>query len=231
MLRLDKFKSLLTHPIVDECSSGLLLDISSDQTSRVVCWPISNAEKVDFGPEADSTELQAFELMISDKARQVSLYHHKSSWHICTSGAVNGDEELHRVCVQLDDKEEMVSFLAFRSKTHYNYWKILDETLSKPRIAFAKFLSSATIEEDAVTIVSPLSSVLQTSKTLDHYFWELWKKMAYQMPEDTTMTYTFAFSSPFISTCDHMKKSGSVFCLYSHCAPTNLNDFLFRRVK
>ncbi len=266
MLHADSFKAL-DHPVVKECSSGLLIEMPMENTPttddsvghpmRLVCYPPakttdvrpSNLEEADalLGPGLLHSDARGgihrgrvFKLMISDKARFVSLFHYDGQWRVCSSELADCSDEVLRVTVPMpfatprpetlapsaDEKEEctFLEYLAFKSRTHYNYWEIMEETLIKPRQAFASFVNRARKVDPTNwegTGQGPPGSGRDKgsatrsehesdAKTLGDYFWEIWRERGYQLPEDTSLCYTFMVSVAAIDACEHLPSQGVV---------------------
>jgi hypothetical protein len=266
MLHADSFKAL-DHPVVKECSSGLLIEMPMENTPttdysvghpmRLVCYPPakttdvrpSNLEEADalLGPGLLHSDARGgihsgrvFKLMISDKARFVSLFHYDGQWRVCSSELADCSDAVLRVTVPMpfatprpdtlapsaDEKEEctFLEYLAFKSRTHYNYWEIMEETLIKPRQAFASFVNRArkvdptNWEGTGQGLTgsgrgkgsATRSEHESEAQTLGDYFWEIWRERGYQLPEDTSLCYTFMVSVAAIDACEHLPSQGVV---------------------
>jgi hypothetical protein len=260
MLHADSFKAL-DHPVVKECSSGLLIEMSPESTTtvgvgprRLVCYPPAKMTDVRqsslledpdmmgglFHSDARSLEdhrARVFKLMISDKARFVSLYHYDGQWRVCSSELADCSDPVLRVQVRMGSRatkskvlvdngghDDMLEYLAFKSKTHYNYWEIMEETLVKPRQAFANFANHArrvdlmgnrgkrkseSKDEGEALSEDKRARAYTEGKTLREYFWEIWGERGYRLPEDTSLCYTFIVSVAAIDACEHLPSQGT----------------------
>jgi hypothetical protein len=241
MLHADHFKAL-DHPVVKECSSGLLIETSTTSTPtdpKLVCYPPakttdirqSHLEDAGMGDlfhcdaRHEGHRWQVFKMMISDKARFVSLYHYDGQWRVCSSELADCSDRVLQVRVPTSERPstqegateqvEHWDYLAFKSATHYNYWEIMEETLVKSRRAFANFANNA-------RHIDPVSQELvndtgfrrveagDKEKNLGDYFWETWHDRGYQTPEDTDLCYSFMLSVAAIDACEHLSGQGKV---------------------
>jgi hypothetical protein len=173
LLHPDKLCSPFANPVVGECSSGLLVEVtkaadpSGGEEVKLVCYPYpkvyemgnASADKIDWpsAPSASSpSKLKIFKLEITDNARLVSLYrHHTGGWRICSPESSDCSDKICRMRVKREDPGGKGSeegegdhyYLMFKNSTHYSPWTFFEETLAKPRQSFATFSTASSNSE------------------------------------------------------------------------------------
>jgi hypothetical protein len=133
LLHPDKLCSPYSNPVVRECSSGLLVELTkpataqanqdkseseieknereseSEEIRRLVCLPYPKVYELGHANAeqiCDWSGAKVFRIEITDNARVVSLYHYADEWRICSSESSDCSDRICRVRVKHASAEE-----------------------------------------------------------------------------------------------------------------------------
>lgn len=133
LLHPDKLCSPYSNPVVRECSSGLLVELTkpataqanqdkseseiennereseSEEIRRLVCLPYPKVYELGHANAeqiCDWSGAKVFRIEITDNARVVSLYHYADEWRICSSESSDCSDRICRVRVKHGSAEE-----------------------------------------------------------------------------------------------------------------------------